>query len=222
MKPLRFAIYAGTIWASGSLLLILVSLAEGSPTAWVELDLRPLTGIALLAGDLVGLGPRFGAIISYAEYGMPINPVNVVSALLLAFADGFASGYLLALIFNLFTGKLSTVKNTSAGFSVLTFGLSAGIVFGLCSGILAMLSVAYGLDIETFDFSVRPLFMTFMLVPEPGAGGFVHTAKRSYMIFPHGYTGVIAWTVWGFIDGFIGGAAGAYIYKKLSGKRGQN
>ena len=222
MKPLRFAIYAGAVWASGSLLLILVSMAEGSPTSWAELDLRPLTGIVLLAGELLGHGTSFGAIISYAENGMTINPVNVLSALLLAFADGFTSGFVLAVIYNLFTGGPVSDKVTRAGFSVLTFGASAGIVFGLCSGILALVSVAYGLDIETFDFSVRPLFMTFMLVPEPEAGAFVHTAKRSYMLFPHEYTGVIAWTIWGFLDGFIGGAAGAYIYKKLSGKRGQN
>ena len=210
MRPLRFATYSGIVWACGTLLLILISLAQGDYVSWVELDFRPLTGTLLIASEALGLGSHFERIITYIENGMPITPVNVVLSTVLGLADGFVSGFLIALIYNFIRGK-----RTSQGFSVLNFALATGIIFGLCSGLLAVLSVEYSLDLKTFDFSIRPLFLAFTAVPDPGADGLLSAAKLSYMLFPHSYTEVPAWAVWGFLDGFIGGAVGAYIYLRI-------
>jgi len=212
MKPLRFATYSGIVWACGTLLLILISLAQGDTASWVELDFRPLTGTLLIASEALGLGSNFERIIFYAEYGMTITPVNVILSATLGLADGFVSDFLIALIYNFICGK-----RTAPGFSVLNFALATGIIFGLCSGLLAVLSVECALDLETFDFSVRPLFLAFTAGPGHDAEGLFGAAKLSYMLFPHSYAGVPAWTFWGFLDGFIGGAIGAYIYTKIRG-----
>ncbi len=212
MKPIRFSIFAGIVWACGSLLLIIISLAEGSQTSWVELDFRPLIGTVLIASEALGLGSHFEGIISYAENGMPLTPLNIIISPLLGFADGFISGFLIALIYNFIRGK-----RTGLGFSVLHFALAAGIVLGLCSGILGIVSLWYGLNLETFDFSVRPLFLAFTAGPDIDIYGLLSAAKRSYMILPHDYAGALAWTLWGFLDGFIGGAIGAFVYSKVRG-----
>ena len=212
MRPIRFAIYSGVVWACATLLLIFISIFQGDPASWVELDFRPLTGTILIAADALGLGSHFGQIITFAENGMPITPFNVAAAALLGFADGFVSGALMALIYNLFQRK-----NAAPGFSVLSFALSFGIVFGLSSGILAVVSVEYALRLETFDFSIRPLFLIFTQLEEFFRNEFLYNARYSYLSFPKSYSGVFYWILWGFLDGFAGGAAGAYLYKKILG-----
>lgn len=210
MRLVRFAVYSGVVWACATLLLVFISIFQGDPASWVELDFRPLTGIILIAADALGLGSHFGQIITFAENGMPITPFNVAAAALLGFADGFVSGVIIALIYNLFQGK-----NAAPGFSVLSFALSFAVVFGLCSGIFAVASVEYALRLETFDFSVRPLFLVFTQLEEFFRNEFLYNARDSYLSFPKSYSGVFYWILWGFLDGFAGGAAGAYLYKKI-------
>ena len=48
MNAIRFGIYAGVIWAIVSVVLIEISVMNGSEIAWVELDFRFLTGIVLI------------------------------------------------------------------------------------------------------------------------------------------------------------------------------
>lgn len=212
MNPTRFAIYSGIVWSCGTLLLILISLAEGDPASWVELDFRPLTGTLLIASDAFGLGSHLERIISYAENGMPLTPLNIFISLPLGFADGFVSGALVALIYNFIRGN-----RTSPGFSVLFFACAAGVVLGLCSGVLGIVSLSYGLNLETFDFSIRPVFLVFHYMPGLTTEGLLQSLKGSYMLLPHSYAGALAWTIWGFLDGFIGGAIGAFIYTRIKG-----
>lgn len=212
MRPIRFAIYSGIVWACAALLLVIISIANGEAFSWVELDFRPLTGSALIAADALGLGSHFEGIISYAENGMPLTPVNIILSTLLGFADGFVSGALIALIYKLFQSK-----QAAPGFSVLSFALSFGIVFGLCTGILAVISVEYALNLRMFDFSIRPLFLLFTQLEEFFRNEFLYKARQSYLLFPKTYSEVFYWTLWGFLDGFAGSAAGAYIYTKVKG-----
>lgn len=212
MKPFRFSIFAGIVWGCTTLLLVLISIFQGDPDSWVELDFRPLTGAILLAAKSLGLGSHFGQLIAYAENGMPITPVNVIISALLGFADGFVSGALIALIYNFIQGKKDSAESP-----VLSFALSFGVVFGLCTGILATLSVEYSLRLETFDFSIRPLFLIFTQFEEFLRNEFMYKARESYLFFPKNYSGVFYWTLWGFLDGFTTGAALAYIYTKIKG-----
>jgi len=212
MRPIRFATYSGIVWACATLLLVVISMSQGDVFSWVELDFRPLTGTLLIASEALGLGSHFWQIISYAENGMPITPVNIILSTLLGFMDGFVSGALIALIYNFFQGK-----KAAPGFSVLSFALSFGIVFGLCSGLIAIVSVEYALRLETFDFSIRPLFLIFTQLEEFFRNEFLYKARESYLFFPKSYSGVFYWILWGFLDGFAGAAAGAFIYTKIKG-----
>ena len=212
MSTLKSGIYGGVIWAGVSLFLIVLSFAQGDYTSWVELDFRPLTGAALLAAEALGQSSLFQNLISYAQNGMPINPFNITVSALLSFADGFLSGFLIALLYNLING------NSTPGFSVLSFGLSFGIVFGICSGMLAAVSVVYAFNLETFDFGIKPLFLLFTELEEFFRDEFLFKARESYIYFPKSFSGVFYWTLWGFLDGFSGGTACAYIYKVLRGR----
>lgn len=213
MRALKSGIIGGIIWACASLLLVAISIALGDQVSWVELDFRPLTGTVLLAADALGLGTKFDTFISYAQNGMPITPENIVISIALGFADGFASGFLIALIYNILKGK-----QAAPGISVLSFGLSFGLVFALCSGILAAVSLAYAFHLESFDFSIKPLFLLLTQFEEFLSSEFLYRAKESYIYFPKNTAGVFYWILWGFIDGFAGGALLAYIYTKIWGK----
>jgi len=69
----------------------------------------------------------------------------------------------------------------------------------------------YNFEIISFDFSIRPVFLAFMSIPETT----FTTLRESYLLFPHTYWGVIEWTLWGFVDGFIGGFIISSIFLKI-------
>lgn len=207
MNTLRFGTYAGAAWALGSLMLIIFSIAGGSDASWVELDFRPLTWGTLLIANVLGLEYPFRQIALYAQYGFPIEPVLVAASLLLAFADGFVSGFLIALLYNL----ISIIREAGKPHPALYFGVAAGVMLGICSGLLALVGIEYGFLITSFDFTVRPVWALFTLVPDPGITAYT-VLSDSYLYFPKSYIGALVWTGWGFTDGFIWGVVIAYIY----------
>ncbi len=100
MNAIRFGIYTGILWAGASLLLIEVSILNGAPTAWVELDFRFLSGIILIILHAFDLGANLSTVISYSQFGMPITALNTIIALITGFIDGFLSGFFIAIFYN--------------------------------------------------------------------------------------------------------------------------
>ena len=193
MKPFSFALIVGRIWAVVSLSIVLIALFQGMNRAYVELDFRLFSGFVLLFGWIFDIKEFFSPFLSYAN-GYEINFINTFYAALIGFVDGFASGYLIAVIFN-FVRKLTLNK-------LFLFTLSCGVVFGLCSYLLALVNIIYDLGYDSFDFSIRPVYIMQFLI-----NSFVYSglALDSYINFPHSYSGCISWLLWGFVDGFLGG-----------------
>ncbi|MEQ9619811.1 MAG: hypothetical protein RIG61_11660 [Deltaproteobacteria bacterium] len=214
MNTLRFGLYAGAAWALVSLILVIISLMNGDTSAWVELDFRPLTESVMLVADAFGGESAFSRIILYAETGLPITPVHVALCAIIAFADGFASGFLIALLYNL----ISIIRENSKPLPAIYFGAATGVVLGISSGLLALTGIEYGLNIQSFDFTVRPVWGIFSALSGTAAAESLETLRRSYIYFPGSYPGALAWAGWGFIDGFIGGLLISFVYVKL--KRG--
>ncbi len=211
MNAIRFGIYTGILWAGASLLLIEVSILNGAPTAWVELDFRFLSGIILIILHAFDLGANLSAVISYSQFGMPITALNTIIALITGFIDGFLSGFFIAIFYNF----LSIISEGRKFPTTIKFGIATAIVLAICSGLLAIVSMLYNFEITSFGFAIRPVYLTFLgissLVQIP-EGSLLSSAMESYLMFPHGYGGVIGWTLWGLVDGFIGGTILAFIF----------
>lgn len=210
MNPLRFGIYAGAVWALVSLILIAAALPMGLRMAWVELDFRILSGAFLLAAHALGLGDAVSGLAFYADTGLPLIPLHISACAALSFADGFASGVIIALVYNAVAGRGGGIARKT-----LSFGVAAGAALGMASGILALTSNAYGLGIVSFDFTVRPVWVTFHNWSRLGMPDFLIPLRDSYIYFPNDYTGALAWAGWGFIDGLVGGAVIAYLFLKV-------
>lgn len=213
MNTLRFGIYAGALWALVSLILIAASVLIGYRLAWVELDFRVLSGAFLLAADALGFGDSLSGIAYYADTGLPVTPLHVTACAALSFADGFTSGVIIALVYNMLTGR----KERGTACKAAYFGIAAGVVLGIASGLLALVCMAYGVGIVSFDFTVRPVWVTFYLLSKTGLPGFLFPLMVSYVYFPNEPAGALAWAAWGFIDGLVGGAALAYLFLKFRG-----
>jgi len=211
MNTLRFGIYAGKLWALVSLVLIIASVLIGYRFAWVELDFRVLSGALLLAADALGFGDAVSGFAFYAETGLPETPLHIISCAAVSFADGFASGIIIAVIYNAITQG----KNGSVFMKAVSFGIAAGVVLGIASGLLALTCIAYGVGIETFDFTVRPVWVTFYLLSKAGMSDLLPAARDSYLYFPKDSAGALAWTAWGFIDGLAEGTVLAYLYLRI-------
>ncbi|MGH7850954.1 MAG: hypothetical protein ACREOP_11690 [Thermodesulfobacteriota bacterium] len=211
MKTLRFGIYAGALWALVSLVLIAASVLMAYRLAWVELDFRVLSGTLLLAADALGFGESLSGIAIYADTGLPVTPLHVTACAALSFADGFVSGVIIAIVYNALTGnrRISLIRKA------LSFGIAAGITLGIASGLLALTSMAYGLAIVSFDFTVRPVWVTFYILTKTGMPGVLYPLWDSYVYFPARYAGALAWAGWGFIDGLAEGAVIAYLYLRI-------
>ncbi len=207
MNAIRFGVYAGLIWALVSVVLIEISVINGSETAWVELDFRFLSGLGLITMYGLDLSAGVSEIIKIAQYGMPINALNSIAAIASGFIDGFVSGFFIAIYYNL----ISIVFESKDLPAPLKFGVATGKVFGICSGLLGLVSMYYNFLIEAFSFSIRPVFLAIMAIPESS----LTTLRESYLLFPHTYWGVIQWVLWGFLDGFIAGAVLAYLFLKI-------
>jgi hypothetical protein len=211
MKPLRFGLYAGILWTLVSLILITASVIIGFRFAWVELDFRMLSGALLLAAKALGSGDSVSGFAFYAETGLPVTPLHVISCSAFSFADGFASGAAVALIYN----AINRGKSGSVLRKALSFGIAAGIVLGIASGLLALVCKAYGVGIVSFDFTVRPVWMTFHFWSRLGIPDFLLPLRDSYVYFPRDFTGALAWAAWGFIDGLVEGTVLAYLFLKV-------
>ena len=213
MKTLRFGIYAGALWALVSLTLISASMLAGYRMAWVELDFRTLTCAFLLAADALGFASQVSSLAFFAETGLPINPLHIIPCLVLSFADGFASGVIIAAVYNILAGR----KTEETSRKVLCFGIAAGIALGIASGLLSLTRTAYGVGITSFEFTVRPVWIFFYLMSKAGFPDALATLRDSYMLFPNNFAGSLAWAAWGFIDGLIEGAVLAYLFLKVRG-----
>jgi len=217
MNALRFAIYTGIIWALASALLIELSVMEGAQTAWVELDFRFLSGIVLVILHYFGLEEALSQLIYYSQYGMPINAVNVIAAIITGFIDGYVSGFFIAIFYNF----LSIISERRKFPTTIKFGIAAGIVLGICSGLLAWVSLLYGFEIESFGFAIRPVFLTFLGLTGLSLlsdGSLLQSLSNSYLLFPDNGVGILKWTLWGFVDGFIGGAIVSYLFLTIRKK----
>lgn len=207
MNAIKFGVYAGVIWAIVSVLLIEISVINGADIAWVELDFRFVSGIILIIAHALDWGESFSQLINYAQHGMPINAFNIIFTIASGFIDGFVSGFFIAIYYNL----ISIIFEKRDLPASLKFGVATGKIFGICSGLLGLVSMFYNFQITSFDFSIRPLFLAFMAIPESS----LISLRESYLLFPHTYWGVIEWTLWGFVDGFIAGAIVSYIFLKI-------
>ncbi len=207
MNAIRFGIYAGTIWAIVSVMLIEISVINGADIAWVELDFRFLTGIVLVLIHALDMGGSVSGLISYAQFGMPINSFNTIFAIILGFIDGFVSGFFIVIYYNL----ISIIFEKRDLPTSLKFGVATGKVLGICSGLLGLVSMYYNFGITSFDFSIRPVFLAFMAIPDTT----LIALRESYLLFPHTYWGVIEWTLWGFVDGLIGGVILSFVFIRL-------
>ncbi len=213
MNTLRFGIYAGALWALVSLILIVASVLIGYRFAWVELDFRILSGAILLAADALGFGDSLSGFAFYAETGLPVTPLHVTACAAVSFADGFVSGVIIALVYNAIAGN----KEGSTPGKALSFGIASGFALGIASGLLALVCTAYGVGIVSFDFTVRPVWVTFFLLSKIGMPDSFITLRDSYTYFPNDFAGALAWAAWGFIDGLVGGTALAYLFLKFRG-----
>ena len=214
MNAIRFGLYAGIIWALASVLLIEISVMEGAPTAWVELDFRFLSGIALAILHALDIGASLSGVIQYSQFGMPINAINTIIAIITGFIDGFASGFFIAIFYN-FLSIISEGKNFP---TTIKFGIATGIVLAICSGLLALVSMQYNFEIDSFGFAIRPMYLTFQGISNITLitdGSFLSSAADSYLLFPNNKDGVIKWALWGFVDGFIGGVILAFVFTRI-------
>ncbi len=217
MNAIRFGLYTGILWAGASLLLIELSILNGAPTAWVELDFRFLSGIVLAILHSFDVGAHLSKLILYSQYGMPINALNTIIALITGFIDGFVSGFFIAIFYN-FLSIISEGKNFP---TTIKFGIATGIVLGICSWLLALISMLYNFEITSFGFAIRPMFLTFTGISnihQIAQGSLLSGAMESYLTFPHSYGGAVEWGLWGFVDGFIGGVSISYLYLKIKSR----
>jgi hypothetical protein len=217
MNAIRFGLYTGILWAGASLLLIELSILNGAPTAWVELDFRFLTGIVLIILNSLDFGANLSELIHHAQFGMPANALNTIIALITGFIDGFVSGFFIAIFYN-FLSIISEGKNFP---TTIKFGIATGIVLGICSWLLALISMLYNFEITSFSFAIRPLFLTFAGISnihQIAQGSLLSGAMESYLTFPHSYGDAVEWGIWGFVDGFIGGVSISYLFLKIKSR----
>ncbi len=210
MNAIRIGLYAGIIWALASALLIEISIMQGAATAWVELDFRFLSGIVLIILNGLGMEGAVSELIQYVQYGMPIVAVNVIIAIATGFIDGFVSGFFIAIFYN-FLSIISEGKNFP---TTIKFGIAMGVVLAITSGLLALVSIQYNFEIDSFGFAIRPVFLTFSgisNIAQISDGSLLSSAANSYLLFPDNTGGAIKWALWGFVDGFISGVILSYI-----------
>ncbi|MEW6144464.1 MAG: hypothetical protein AB1598_05545 [Thermodesulfobacteriota bacterium] len=211
MNAVRFGFYAGILWTLVSLILIVASVMIGYRFAWVELDFRILSGALFLAANALGFGDSVSGLAFYAETGLPVTPLHVIFCAAVSFADGFASGLVIALIYN----AINRGKGGSIVRKALSFGVAAGIALGVASVLLALTCMTYGVGIVSFDFTVRPVWLAFYFWSKLGVPDFLLPLRDSYMYFPKNLAGALAWAAWGFIDGLVEGTVIAYLFLKV-------
>lgn len=213
MNAIRFGFYTGIIWALAAVLLIEISVIQSAQTAWVELDFRFISGIVLIIINSLGLQESVSQIIQYSQYGMPINALNVAVAIITGFIDGLVSGFFIAIFYNFF----SIISEGKTFPTTIKFGIATAIVLAICSSLLALVSILYNFEIESFGFAIRPMFLIFLGLSDLSllSQGIMHSMSNSYLFFPQNGIGILEWFFWGFVDGLIGGVLIAYIFTRL-------
>ncbi|NIP31172.1 MAG: hypothetical protein GTO02_15770 [Candidatus Dadabacteria bacterium] len=205
LKSINFGFIVGRIWVVVTLFIVLISLLQGLDHAYVELDFRLFLSSILLFGWLFDFKSIFIPYLQYTN-GYEINLINIIVASIVGFIDGFFSGYMIAKFYNflaMFSGK-----------RILNFALSCGFVFGLCSFLLSLVNITYTIGYESFDFSIRPLYLISYLISGFSNIEIFAMFLSSYINFPVTFGDSFMWFFWGFIDGIIGGI----IFLKLLGK----
>jgi len=208
MHPLRFGIYAGVIWLLVSLSLVVLSILSGYHLSLVELDFRLFSSAVLIFAWISSLEIYFTKSIEYVQFGFPIKTINVLIASLLGFVDGFLSGFLIAQTYNMLVKRFGRFKSSN----ITYFGISAGIILGIASGLIAWISILYRFELDSFGYSLRPLSIIFSATSRIYGGELLPTIQNSYSYFPNDSVGVILWSFWGFLDGMIGGLILAVLF----------
>ena len=210
MSVWKLGLFIGITWSLLSLLLVAIAYFSDMELALLELDFRLLTGLVLLIAWMLNLPEHFSFIVRTAEHGFAFKPLNIFFSVTVAFVDGFADGVLIAWIYN----SLRNLRKSFTGFSILNFSVSTGIVFGLSSLLLALVTYIYGYGPASYGYNYRPLSIIFMIserLINPGDFGIL--LRQSYLYFPKSCYGILGWLGWGFADGFIIGLIAASLYK---------
>ena len=210
ISALRLGLLIGVIWSLLSIALVGIAYFSHMKMALLELDFRLLTALFLSLAWILDLQAHFSSLIKVAEHGFPFTSQNILLSLSLGFVDGFADGVLIGWIYNL----LQNLRKSTIRVNVLNFSISTGIVFGLSSLLLALVTYLYDYGPLTYGYNYRPLSIMLMVVDwAVGLGDFTISFRDSYSNFPKSYCGVIGWFGWGSADGFLIGLIAAYLYK---------
>jgi hypothetical protein len=210
ISALKLGLLIGIIWSLLSLVLIAFAYFSDMDAALLELDFRPLTALMLSFAWFLDLQTHFSSLIKVAEHGFPFTFQNILLSFSLGFVDGFADGVLIGWVYNL----LQKLTKSTVRFNVLNFGVSTGIVFGLSSFLLALVTYLYSYGPVSYGYNYRPLSIMLMVVDwAVGLGDFTISLRDSYSNFPKSYCGIIGWFGWGFTDGFVIGLIAAYLCK---------
>jgi hypothetical protein len=210
ISALKLGLLMGVTWALLSIALVATAQLSHMKMALVELDFRLLSTLFLSVARLLDLQTHFSSLINVAEQGFPFTLQNILLSFSLGFVDGFADGVLIGWIYNL----LQNPRKSIVGFNVLNFSIATGIVFGLSSFLLALVTYLYDYGPTTYGYNYRPLSIIFMITERlvnPGDLGIL--LRQSYLYFPKSYPGIVGWFGWGFADGFLIGLIAAYLYK---------
>jgi hypothetical protein len=210
LSELKLGLLIGTIWALLSLFLVAFAYFSGMKLALLELDFRLVTTLVLSLARIFDLQTHFSSLIKAAEYGIPYTLQNIFISSSLGFIDGFADGVLIGWIYNL----LQNLRKSIIRFNVLNFSISTGIVFGLSSLLLALVTYFYDYGPLTYGYNYRPLSMVLIVVDQAiGLGEFAISLRDSYLYFPKSCYGILGWFGWGLADGFVIGLIAASLYK---------
>jgi len=200
ISALRLGLLIGVIWSLLSIALVGIAYFSHMKMALLELDFRLLTALFLSLAWILDLQAHFSSLIKVAEHGFPFTSQNILLSLSLGFVDGFADGVLIRV-------------------NVLNFSISTGIVFGLSSLLLALVTYLYDYGPELYGYNYRPLSLVLMLLERinvlEGAGTLF---RHSYSNFPECPSGILEWLGWGMVDGFIIGSIVAFLYKLFKKK----
>jgi len=215
ISALRLGLLIGVIWSLLSIALVGIAYFSHMKMALLELDFRLLTALFLSLAWILDLQAHFSSLIKVAEHGFPFTSQNILLSLSLGFVDGFADGVLIGWIYNL----LQNLRKSTIRVNVLNFSISTGIVFGLSSLLLALVTYLYDYGPELYGYNYRPLSLVLMLLERinvlEGAGTLF---RHSYSNFPECPSGILEWLGWGMVDGFIIGSIVAFLYKLFKKK----
>jgi hypothetical protein len=210
ISELKLGLLIGITWSLLSILLVAFAYFSDMKLALLELDFRLLTTLVLLIAWMLKLQEHFSFIVRAAEHGFTFTYLNIFISVTIGFVDGFADGVLIGWIYN----SLQHLRKSINRFNVLNFSISTGIVFGLSSLLLALVTYFYNYGPVSYGYNYRPFSIIFMITERLiNLGDLGILLRQSYLYFPKSYSGILEWLCWGFADGFIIGLIAASLYK---------